>query len=349
MSNEVVRSAEMIISEMVFIKEQAAADMAASLGRAKRSVFEIGRRLCELKELAGHGHWEDALARLGYSETTARNAMRIYKEMGDEQIDMITGKSDVEIFEGLSQSQLIELFPIPREQRAAFVEEHREELKGLSVRETRALVERCQRLEAARDELEDALDKQREINKELVNDADEVKRALHVDLEKAEQVRLDLEGELQTAIDRLKTADEEIARLGEELDQQKAAGTVTVHEPTEEQVAEIRKKAFDEVKEKHKKEIDKVKANAAKEKETLEKIRAESEAQALREIAALKKQNDTHVQKVNFAMNALGRYLSDIDEEIRAMEAEEQGSGVKLRMQCEAALMRLLGRYGWQI
>lgn len=349
MSNDIVRSAETIISEMVFIKEQAAADLAASLGRAKRSVFEIGRRLCELKELAGHGHWEDALARLDYSETTARNAMRIYKEMGNEQIDMITGKSDVEIFEGLSQSQLVELFPIPREERAAFVEEHREELEGMSVRETRALVERCQKLEARCDELEDDLKKQKDINKELIDDAEEDKQALQADLEKAEQVRLDLEGELQIASDRLKTADEEIARLGEELDQQKAAGTVTVHEPSEEQIAEIRKKALAEAKEKHKKELDKVKADADKEKETLEKIRAESEAQALREIAALKKQSDVHAQKVNFAMNALGRYLSDIDDEIRAMESEEAGSGVKLRMQCEAALMRLLGRFGWQV
>ena len=349
MSNEVVRSAETIISEMVFIKEQAAADLASALGRARRSVFEIGKRLCELKDMTGHGHWEDALARLDYSETTARNAMRIYKEMGSEQIDMLTGKSDIEIFEGLSQSQLVELFPIPREERAAFVEEHREELQGLSVRETKALVEKCQRLEAAKDELEYALDKQREINKELINDADEEKRARHFDLKKAEQTRLDLEGELQTANERLKSADEEIARLGEELEQQKAAGTAVLHEPTEEQIAEIRKKALDEAKEKHKKELDKVKADAAKEKETLEKIRAESEAQALREIAALKKQNDTHVQAVNFALNALGRYLTDIQDELNAMEAEEPGSGVKLRAKCEAALGRLLSQIGWQV
>ena len=142
MSNEVVRSAEVIISEMVFIKEQAAADLAAAFGRARRSVFEIGKRLCELKDMAGHGHWEAALSRLEYSDTTARNAMRIYKEMGGEQIDMITGKADIEIFEGLSQSQLVELFPIPREERAAFVEEHREELEGgeMSVREMRELI-----------------------------------------------------------------------------------------------------------------------------------------------------------------------------------------------------------------
>lgn len=349
MSNDIVRNAETIISEMVFIKEQAAVDLASALGRAKRSVFEIGKRLCELKAIAGHGHWEEALSRLDYSETTARNAMRIYKEMGSEQINMITGMADIEIFEGLSQSQLVELFPIPCEGRAAFVREHREELEGMSVRETRALVERCQKLEAARDELEEALDKQREINKELIGDAEEAKLAIQADLEKSEQVRLGLEDDLQTARDRLKTADGEIARLSEELDQQKAAGTAVVHEPSEEQIAEIRKKALAEAKEKHKKELDKVKADADKEKETLEKIRAESEAQALREIAALKKQSDVHAQKVNFAMNALGRYLSDIDDEIRAMESEEAGSGVKLRMQCEAALMRLLGRFGWQV
>lgn len=349
MSNEVVRSAEVIISEMVFIKEQAAADLAAAFGRAKRAVFEIGKRLCELKDMAGHGHWEAALSRLEYSDTTARNAMRIYKEMGGEQIDMITGKSDIEIFEGLSQSQLVELFPIPREERAAFVEEHREELQGLSVRETRALVERCQKLEARCDELEDDLLKQKDINKELIDDADEAKRAIQADLEKAEQARLDLEGELQTANDRLRSADDEIARLNEEAAQREAAGTVTVHEPTEEQIAEIRKKALDEVKEKHKKELEKVKADAAKEKETLEKIRAESEAQALREIAALKKQNDVHVQKVNYALSALGRDLTDIQDEIDAMEAEEPGSGVKLRAKCEAALGRLLAQFGWQV
>ena len=345
MSNEIVRSAEVIISEMVFIKEQAAADLAAAFGRAKRSVFEIGKRLCELKDMAGHGHWEDALSRLEYSDTTARNAMRIYKEMGGEQIDMITGKSDIEIFEGLSQSQLVELFPIPREERTAFVEEHREELEGMSVRETRALVERCKKLEAARDELEEDVDELKEQLKVADRELENFQRAK----DEAEQVRLDLEGELQTANDRLKSADEEIARLTEEATQRESAGTVTVHEATEEQVAEIRKKALDEAEEKHKKELDKLRADAAKEKETLEKIRAESEAQALREIAALKKQNDTHVQAVNFALNALGRYLSDINDEITAMEAEEPGSGVKLRAKCEAALGRLLAQFGWQV
>lgn len=344
MSN-VVRSPEMIIGELVFIKEQAASDLAAALGRAKRSVFEIGKRLCELKDMAGHGHWEEALSRLSYSETTARNAMRIYKEMGGEQIDMITGKSDIEIFEGLSQSQLVELFPIPKEERAAFVEEHREELQGLSTRETRALVEKCQRLEAAKDELEENMDELKEQLKVADRELGNFQRAK----DEAEQVRLGLEDDLKTAEDRLKSADEEIARLGEELEQQKAVGTVTVHEPTKEQINEIRKKAFEEAKEKHKKELEKVKADAAKEKETLERVRAESEAQALREIAALKKQNDTHVQKVNFALNAIGRYLSDVQSEIDAMEAEEAGSGGKLRARCEAALANLLGKMGWSV
>ena len=66
-------------------------------------------------------------------------------------------------------------------------------------------------------------------------------------------------------------------------------------------------------------------------------------------IAALKKQNDTHVQAVNFALNALGRYLTDIQDELNAMEAEEPGSGVKLRAKCEAALGRLLSQIGWQV
>ena len=127
---EVTRSAEVIAAEINAIKSQTYGILEAAHTYAKRSCFEIGKRLEEAKAAVPHGEWGDWLeVNVSYSVSTANDLMRIYREFGDEQIDMLTGKSDAEIFEGLSQSQMVALFGLPKSERAAFVEEHRGELE----------------------------------------------------------------------------------------------------------------------------------------------------------------------------------------------------------------------------
>lgn len=126
------RNLEVVAAEINVIKAQTAEVI-------NRSIFEIGKRLCEAKAMIGHGNWEAWLRdNVAYSETTARTLMRAYREMGNEQVDMLTGEAPADVFECLNLSQMVELFPLPVHERAAFVKEH--EVAGKSVREIEALV-----------------------------------------------------------------------------------------------------------------------------------------------------------------------------------------------------------------
>ena len=57
MAYEIVRSPEIIAAEINTIKSQTASVLASAYKQAQNSIFEIGRRLCEVKEMVGHGNW----------------------------------------------------------------------------------------------------------------------------------------------------------------------------------------------------------------------------------------------------------------------------------------------------
>ena len=104
-----------------------------------QSVFEIGKRLCEVKEKIEHGRWVDWLRdNVAYSEVTAQRLMRAYREMSGEKQELDDGEPNV--FEGLSFAQMVALFPLPREHRVEFVKEN--SIQELGTRELRELVER---------------------------------------------------------------------------------------------------------------------------------------------------------------------------------------------------------------
>lgn len=104
-----------------------------------QSTFEIGKRLCEAKEQIEHGQWADWLKdNVAYSEITAQRLMRAYREFGEEGQGLEEGETNV--FEGLNFSQMVALFPLPREHRAEFVKQNA--IQELSSRELQGLVER---------------------------------------------------------------------------------------------------------------------------------------------------------------------------------------------------------------
>ena len=54
--------------------------------------IEIGERLLEAKELVPHGEWGNWLKKnVNYSQSTANNFMRLYKEYGNDQGSLFTG------------------------------------------------------------------------------------------------------------------------------------------------------------------------------------------------------------------------------------------------------------------
>lgn len=326
--NEVTRSAAVIAEEINLIKSQTSGILSAAYSYAHRSCMEIGKRLLEAKELVPFGEWGGWLeSNFEYSESTAGTLMRIYREYGSEQIDLITGKSPAETFEGLSQSQLTELFALPMAARVDFVEEHKEELADgeLSIREMRELIR--QQKELIEKQEQDIRDNDVSYG-ELVDQ----KRAVE---EENDKLIKDLT-ERQIEIEELKKKPVEVV-------------TETVHEPSKAQIKEIEKAATEKTEKKYKDEIEKLNDELkAKDVERDEALRA-AEAESLKKLRQLQGKSDPHAGKISYCMEAIGRALSDINNEVSEMNKENPGSGEKMRMRCESSLLGLLNKFGWQI
>lgn len=101
------------------------------------AAVEIGRLLVRAKEKVPHGMWCDWLAEnVAYSQSTANNLMRLYKEYGEqEQIDFFA-ENRMEIFGNLSQSQAVALLGMPYDKRKEYVQTH--DMSETSVRDIEA-------------------------------------------------------------------------------------------------------------------------------------------------------------------------------------------------------------------
>lgn len=111
------QNADQLAYEINFIKRQ-------TLKTVLAASVQIGERLSAAKELVPHGQWSEWLKeKVDYSQSTADNLMRIYKEYGDEQISL-SGKSKFQTFANLTYSQAVALFALPEHQREKFVEQN---------------------------------------------------------------------------------------------------------------------------------------------------------------------------------------------------------------------------------
>lgn len=151
----ITRTPAHVAADINAVKSHASAVFRAAVDEGKRSCILIGKLLEEAKSLVPHGEWGAWLkSNVDYSESTAQNLMRCYREFGDEQIDFFSGVSDADFFSILTQSQMLELLALPKDQRREFVEAHREEIEDgrLSTRQMRDEIERLKQEAAAKDE-----------------------------------------------------------------------------------------------------------------------------------------------------------------------------------------------------
>lgn len=150
----VTRTPAHVAADINAVKSHASAVFRAAVDEGKRSCILIGKLLEEAKSLVPHGEWGAWLKNnVDYSESTAQNLMRCYREFGDEQIDFFSGVSDADFFSILTQSQMLELLALPKDQRREFVEAHREEIEdgSLSTRQMRDEIDRLKREVAEKD------------------------------------------------------------------------------------------------------------------------------------------------------------------------------------------------------
>ena len=140
------------------------------------NIIEIGRRMCEAKELLEHGAFmpwiEEAT---GYSQSTANNFMRLYEEYGDKQGNLFGAElSNSQTFGNLTYSKALALLALPSGERETFVEAH--DVDAMTTRELQAAIrerdEAKARAEKAEQGFDEALRREKEAN-EKWNAADE--------------------------------------------------------------------------------------------------------------------------------------------------------------------------------
>lgn len=219
--SEIARTPGQIALEINTIKEQT----------RKLLIYnsiEIGRRLVEAKEIVDHGEWGKWLENeVSYSKSTANNLMKIFKEYGADQINLIGDNLKSQAFGDLSYSQAVVLLGIAPEEREQFIEENN--INEMSTRELKKVIDEKKKLEKelknkdkAISELEKAFNsnaeakrKQEEENKTLTNKIDELLKELEEAKNMPTEIKVetaDIEREYQEKLDSLNKEKEELAK-----------------------------------------------------------------------------------------------------------------------------------------
>jgi chromosome segregation ATPase len=182
------------------------------------SSIEIGKRLCEAKEMVPHGEWAAWLEKnVDFSQSSANNFMKIYTEYGDIQGELWGASAKSQTFGNLSYSQAVALLAVPAEEREEFVKEN--DAANMSTRELQEAIKARDEAIKARDEAMDDCVKAdtakleaEEKLKEEMKAADERVRAAQRQAESFMEELDKLQAEIKNSKDK-----EKITKLKEEL------------------------------------------------------------------------------------------------------------------------------------
>lgn len=334
-----VRGAEKLANEINAIKRQ-------TMRTVLMASIEIGEKLCEAKALVAHGEWEQWLIdNVDYSQSTANNLMKIYREYGDNQLDLFSTKTKSEIFGDLTYSQAVALFALPAHEREAFVEDH--DMSAMSVRE---LNDEIERLKAEKDEYADKLsDTERRldsVSEELETAKDDLDDARTELTEKA----ADLSDKVKSAEERAKDAEEALAELRRIADEATAPKQVSIDDVPEDELAKVRaeiaakleaeykvlneqiaEKAKSDVESVTKEKDDELRAAMAKEEASAARIK-ELEAQLSKvDEQSRRSSGDAAVQQFAALFEAFQEDFNRMLSKLSAFEATNPELGGKMR------------------
>jgi len=295
-----VRTVEVVTLEIRTLQRQA---QQVVLGYA----IEIGRRLEEVKAMLPHGRWGDYLKNeVAYSQSTAQNFMRIFREYGASQQSLFGGVANSQALGNLTYTKALQLLAIPdAEDRERFAIEN--DVEHMSVRELnealKARDEAQEKAAAAEDEsrrlhqenerLQEKLAGQAQVYEAKLTsagvEADQARAAARAAQEARERADINakrLQNALSEANASAQTAEEEHARLVRELEELRSrpaeADTEAVEAARQAAIAEMTEKV-DKAKEAMKMAEETRKTTEAKCKAAEESLEA-----AQRELAELK-------------------------------------------------------------
>ena len=313
--------------------------------------IEIGRRLCEAKELVGHGEWLKWLEKeTPFSDRHAQNYMRIFREYGADQMWLFGPETNAKYISDMPISKALLLLSVPESDREEFAQSvDAETLSEKELKEEiRKLKEANEILAKDRDEM-DGLRAKAEAEakraaegvgpyKEKLAEAEKVMAELSDDVDRYRRQVMELEARPQpVAVER----DEEAIREAE------SAARAQADEAWKKRLEAAQKDL-----EKAEKEKDAFLRTAQKEKEKLEKAKAEAEAEREKilrsaqddkeELERVKKQlaaSNKDMAEFGFHFKAVQRELAALRESLEAVKLRDPETGEKLA----GALKKVLG------
>lgn len=204
--------------------------------------IEIGRRLTEAKAMLPHGQWGDYLkTQVSYSQSTANNLMRIFREYGDNQQSLF-GAAKSQAFANLPYSKALRLLAIPdEEEREQFAADH--DLDSMSVRELDAAIK-------ARDEAQREAEQLREETAAAQQEAAKLREEVQTaeeERQRASNMAQRLQSALSDANANAQTAAAEQERLQKELEELRNRPVDVAVETDQEAVENARKAAIAEM------------------------------------------------------------------------------------------------------
>ena len=325
MSEKVYETHEVIIRPLETVKQEILSLTRQAQVNAVHYACEIGKRLCEAKEQVGHGAWGEWLkTEVEYSQSTAENFMKIYREYGSNQMSLFSDFSNSQTIGKLDVSKLLLLTAVPAEDREEVAEEL--DAENISVRELKEkLKERDSELETEKSRADKAVG--------------DIKK-LTINIEEKEA--------------KLRAYQSEITKLEYEIKSLSADNED--NDMADIQKAELEKQKNDyeakleKLKDSQKKDIEKHKAAEEKLKNDLAKANAEKDA-ALRKADELQKAEKKAELSANSDLVLMNEYLKrlqlEADTVINALEGFKNTEMYdKLRGGIRAILQGLMEKVG---
>lgn len=248
--------------------------------------IEIGERLLEAKDLVPHGEWGKWLKEnVNYSQSTANNLMRLYKEYGNNQGSLFTTVTNSQAIMNLDVSKALALTVLPPEEREEFVAEH--DVEQMSTRDLKEALQENRELKQQQQQLQKQLEEKdrqvKETSAQLdtaITERQKMQEKLsetvnqNAGYEKSLQVKIDaakkLEQEKKAAEEKRRESEQKVQQLQRQIDALKEQKL----QPDQQMIGQLRAEAEKQVQQQFQEQIEKL---------TQEKERAEQKAQQAEE------------------------------------------------------------------
>ena len=257
--------------------------------------IEIGERLLEAKDLVPHGEWGNWLKQnVNYSQSTANNFMRLYKEYGNDQGSLFTTMTNSQTIMNLDVSKALALTVLPAEEREEFVAEH--DVENMSTRDLkealqenkelkRQLEEKERQITESASQLDIAITERQKMQERLSKTVNQ-----NAGYEKSLQMKIDaakkLEEEKKAAEVKQKESEKKVQELQRQMDNLKNQKS----EVDQQMMGELQAEAVKQAERRFAQEVEKLKAE--KEKAEQRAVEAEEKNRQLQSKASIEQSKE---------------------------------------------------------